>query len=114
MDMSNCSALFPETELARALSSKSLELYFRLKIAAELVLAGIEGLETCPACDYAVVIDNPDEKLFVCVADGCKQVSCRKCRNRVRLHCSVILQLTGRSTYPNLAKVSGWTIREIC
>jgi len=85
MDMSNCSAPFPETELARALSAKSLDLYFRLKIAAELVLAGIEGLETCPACDYAVVIDNPDEKLFVCMAEGCKQVSCRKCRNRVSL-----------------------------
>jgi TRIAD3 protein (E3 ubiquitin-protein ligase RNF216) len=85
MDMSSCSAPFPETELARALPAKSLELYFRLKVASELVLAGIEGLETCPACDYAVVIDNPDEKLFVCMAKGCMQISCRRCRKKVSL-----------------------------
>lgn len=83
MDGSGCPAPFPEMELKRLLSTKSLELYHRLKFASELALAEIEGLETCPACDYAVVIDNPDEKLFVCQHEGCKQVSCRKCRRRV-------------------------------
>jgi TRIAD3 protein (E3 ubiquitin-protein ligase RNF216) len=85
MDSSGCAAPFTESELSRLLPSKTLELYHRLKCNAELALAGIDGLETCPACDYAVVIDNEEEKLFFCQSDGCKQISCRKCRNKVCL-----------------------------
>lgn len=83
MDTSGCQALFVETELSRLLSVKSLELYHRLKLAKELEQAAIEGLENCPFCPWAVVIDNPDEKLFRCENGPCRKVSCRACKKAV-------------------------------
>jgi TRIAD3 protein (E3 ubiquitin-protein ligase RNF216) len=80
MDTSSCSALFPESELTRVLSDRSLHLYHRLKQASELESAGLIGLETCPQCPYSAIIENPDEKLFRCQAPDCGVISCRKCR----------------------------------
>lgn len=105
MDGSGCPAPFPEIELSRLLSAKSFDLYHRLKLASELATANIEGLETCPTCDYAVVIDNPDEKLFVCQHVGCKQISCRKCRRKVSPDVSFSRILMSRSTFRSHVKV---------
>jgi TRIAD3 protein (E3 ubiquitin-protein ligase RNF216) len=80
MDTSSCLALFPDSELTRLLSVKSLHLYHRLKQASELESAGIEGLESCPNCPFSAIIENPDEKLFRCMAPDCGTVTCRKCR----------------------------------
>jgi TRIAD3 protein (E3 ubiquitin-protein ligase RNF216) len=81
MDLSGCAASFPESELTRVLSEKSLGLYHRLKQASELESARIDGLETCPSCPFSAIIDNPDEKLFRCQnVPDCGIVSCRKCR----------------------------------
>jgi TRIAD3 protein (E3 ubiquitin-protein ligase RNF216) len=49
----------------------------------ELEEAGIEGLESCPYCNFALIIENPDERLFACQSDDCGAVSCRKCRKHV-------------------------------
>lgn len=83
MDTSGCKAAFSEAELSRLLSSTSLELYHRLKTAKELEQAAIEGLEMCPYCPWAIVIDNPNEKLFRCLNPSCLQVSCRGCKHAV-------------------------------
>jgi len=80
MDTSGCQSRFDEKELGRALPKKSLELLQRLRFAQELEDAAIEGLETCPSCPWAVVIDNLDEKLFRCQNEACGKVSCRQCR----------------------------------
>ena len=85
MDTSGCTARFDEKELTRFLPSKSLELLQRLRFAQELEDAAIEGLETCPSCPWAVVIDNPDEKLFRCMNEDCGKVTCRQCRKVERL-----------------------------
>ncbi|OCF78207.1 hypothetical protein I204_00144 [Kwoniella mangroviensis CBS 8886] len=82
MDQSDCTSAFPESELTRCLSEKSLQLYHRLKQAKELEQAEIEGLESCPSCPYATIIDNPDEKLFRCMNEECGQVTCRGCRKK--------------------------------
>lgn len=83
MDTSGCQAAFSEAELSRLLSPKSLELYYRLRLAKELEEAAIEGLEMCPYCPWAVVIDNPHEKLFRCLNEACLKVSCRGCKHDV-------------------------------
>lgn len=83
MDGSDCPAPFSDRELARLLPTKSLNLFHRLRQADELERAGIEGLETCPSCPFAAVIDNKEEKLFRCMNETCAQVTCRKCRRVV-------------------------------
>lgn len=83
MDQSGCKALFPDSELARFLDSKLLALYHKVKQIKEIEAAGLEGLEECPFCEYKVVIDNPEEKLFRCESEQCGIVSCRSCKKAV-------------------------------
>ena len=84
MDQSDCKLPFPESELRRLLTPKLLALYERIKQRKEIEAAGLENLEECPFCDYKVVIENDQEKLFRCENAECGAVSCRKCKKLVR------------------------------
>ena len=84
MDQSGCKLTFEDAQLKKCLSPKLLELYERVKQAKEIEAAGLDGLEECPYCEYKVVIENPDEKLFHCERDECGAVSCRACKKLVR------------------------------
>ncbi|KAG8216970.1 hypothetical protein J3R82DRAFT_7275 [Butyriboletus roseoflavus] len=80
MDQSGCKLPFPESELCRFLSSKLLELYYRVKQQKEIEAAGLENLEECPFCEYKCVIENEMEKLFRCENPGCSAITCRMCK----------------------------------
>ncbi|KAL0579960.1 hypothetical protein V5O48_002044 [Marasmius crinis-equi] len=81
MDQSGCKLPFPVSELRRFLPDKLMELYERVKQRKEIELAGLEGLEECPHCEYKCVIENPDEKLFRCGNfDSCGAITCRQCK----------------------------------
>ena len=84
MDQSGCKAAIPASELHRFLPQKLIDLWERVKQRKEVELAGLEGLEECPFCDWSCVIENPDEKLFRCEnIDICGEVSCRSCKKAV-------------------------------
>ena len=85
MDQSGCKLSFPESELKRFLTPKLLSLYDKVRQAKEIEMAGLDGLEECPHCDFKVVIDNPDERLFRCQNEDCGAVTCRECKKPVRL-----------------------------
>ncbi|KAI0739759.1 hypothetical protein C8Q80DRAFT_1200487 [Daedaleopsis nitida] len=80
MDQSGCKLLFPESEMRRFLTPKLLELYERVKQRKEIEAAGLEGLEECPFCEYKVIIENEQERLFRCENDSCGAVTCRQCK----------------------------------
>jgi E3 ubiquitin-protein ligase RNF216 len=80
MDQSGCKLLFPDSELQRFLTAKLLSLYERVKQRKDIEDACIEGLEECPFCEYKMVIDNEQERLFTCENEDCGAVSCRQCR----------------------------------
>ncbi|RDX42329.1 hypothetical protein OH76DRAFT_1363022 [Lentinus brumalis] len=80
MDQSGCKLPFPDSELRRFLSPKLLELYERVKQRKEIEAAGLEGLEECPFCEYKVVIENENERLFRCENEACGAVTCRQCK----------------------------------
>ena len=90
MDQSGCKLAFAEAELRRILSAKLIELYERVKQMKEIEAAGLDGLEECPFCDYKVVIENPDEKLFHCQREECGSVTCRACKKVVSIAALVI------------------------
>lgn len=83
MDQSGCKLPFPESELGRFLSSKLLELYYRVKQRKEIEAAGLENLEECPFCEYKCVIENEMEKLFRCENAECSAITCRMCKKPV-------------------------------
>ncbi|KAF9264839.1 hypothetical protein L218DRAFT_861859 [Marasmius fiardii PR-910] len=81
MDQSGCKMPFPVSELRRFLPDKLMDLYERVKQSKEIEMAGLEGLEECPYCEYKCVIENPDEKLFRCGnLDSCGAITCRQCK----------------------------------
>ncbi|KAH9837572.1 uncharacterized protein C8Q71DRAFT_753273 [Rhodofomes roseus] len=80
MDQTGCKLLFPASELRRFLTPKLLALYERVKQRKEIEAAGLEGLEECPHCDYKVVIENEQERLFRCQNEECMAVTCRQCK----------------------------------
>ncbi|KAG6856665.1 hypothetical protein H0H87_002042 [Tephrocybe sp. NHM501043] len=82
MDQSNCSALFPESQLRRILPKKMMDLYERVKQKKEVAEAGLEGLEECPFCEWGCVVDRSfeEEKLLKCGNVECGRVSCRGCK----------------------------------
>lgn len=87
MDQSGCKLAFPESELKRFFSPKLWSLYERVKQQKEIEAAGLDGLEECPFCEYKVVIENEQERLFHCQNEDCGAVSCRNCKKLVsRLH----------------------------
>ena len=83
MDQSGCKLLFTPSELRRILTPKLLDLYERVSQRKELEAAGLDNLEECPFCEYQVVIENEEEKLFRCEREECGAVSCRKCKKLV-------------------------------
>jgi E3 ubiquitin-protein ligase RNF216 len=83
MDQSACKGLFPQSELTRFLTPKLMELFLRIKQRKEIAAAGLHGLEECPFCDFKMVIENEQEKLFRCQNDECLAVSCRQCKKPV-------------------------------
>lgn len=85
MHTSGCTAVFQESELRRLLPPKLFTLYSRLKQQKELKDAGLVGLEECPFCDWACVIETSKDvdRLFRCGnEDECGVVSCRVCGKR--------------------------------
>lgn len=85
MDGSDCHAKFLDSQLRRAIEPKTLSNYHNLLQRKELEAAGIEGLESCPSCNYAVVMENEHEKLFTCEMEDCRLISCRGCKKPVSL-----------------------------
>ena len=81
MDGSGCKEAFSREEKHRFLDIKMLELLERLQQQADLRAADVEGLESCPFCDYAAIYPPVEEdKEFRCLMPTCEIVSCRLCR----------------------------------
>ncbi|KAJ9125181.1 hypothetical protein QFC22_000135 [Naganishia vaughanmartiniae] len=80
-----CEAKFYDRDLRKAMSVKLYNTYMGIIQRKELEEAGIEGLESCPYCNFALIIENQEERLFACQSDDCGTVSCRKCRKHEHL-----------------------------
>jgi TRIAD3 protein (E3 ubiquitin-protein ligase RNF216) len=96
MSQSGCKLPFPESELKRFLTPKLLSLYEKVKQTKEIEMAGLDGLEECPHCDFKVVIDNPNERLLQCQNEECKATTCLRCRRPVRFSLWLLIAAYGR------------------
>ncbi|GAA5976062.1 hypothetical protein JCM10908_005373 [Rhodotorula pacifica] len=74
-----CTAAFSPIELKRAVPRPMLDKLDDLQIQIDLDRAGVPGLEKCPFCPFAAVLEETDIR-FPC--QGCGIVSCRRCRQK--------------------------------
>lgn len=77
---SDCDAKFSKEVLESVLDKNVFEKLEKKITLSEIDKASLPNLESCPFCDYKVIIDNPYEKLFNCLDPDCMKVSCRKCK----------------------------------
>lgn len=81
MAMEGCGSSFAEAEIRGFLPTTTFRLWERIRAEEEIKAAGLHGsIEHCPYCDFAVVIENKEEKLFRCYNVKCSKVTCRSCK----------------------------------
>mmetsp|Transcript_29723 Transcript_29723/g.69867 ORF Transcript_29723/g.69867 Transcript_29723/m.69867 type:complete len:378 (+) Transcript_29723:535-1668(+) len=94
MDTGGCTGEFRVGELERALPPDLHDKLCRRVQGAEIAAAHIEGVEQCPFCDFACVIEaSTDEvRIFRCANPCCGKESCRLCRKKehVPLRCDEV------------------------
>ncbi|RAK79239.1 uncharacterized protein BO72DRAFT_446516 [Aspergillus fijiensis CBS 313.89] len=85
-DGSGCQAKFDRYGLERALGAKIMQKLDALQQQDEIEQAGLEGLESCPFCDFQAICAPADEdREFRCRNPDCEVVSCRLCKEKSHL-----------------------------
>jgi TRIAD3 protein (E3 ubiquitin-protein ligase RNF216) len=107
MSTDGCDAQLVPAEVRQFVPPKTITLLDKIQQEKELELAGLGGLEKCPFCvEYAVIIDNPDERLFRCEKLDCLKVSCRLCKKEGHLGISCA-EAEKENSLPSLHAVEG-------
>lgn len=84
IDQSGCNLAFPVSVLQKVLPNNLLKLYERVRQRNEIEMAGLEGLEECPFCDFKCIIEGAHGSLFRCGnIKACGAVTCRQCKKMV-------------------------------
>lgn len=80
MDGSGCTAELSNDGVGKAIPIKTFDRLQLNKQQAEIIAAGLQGLEECQFCDYkAVCEDVTVEPVFYCQNPDCARATCRKC-----------------------------------
>jgi TRIAD3 protein (E3 ubiquitin-protein ligase RNF216) len=89
---SSCQKEYNSEILKEVLSSNQYKNVIINKQNEEIKSADLHGLESCRYCTYAVIIENPDEKVFSCLNPTCMKETCRLCNepNHLPLRCNEI------------------------
>ncbi|GAA6048852.1 hypothetical protein JCM3770_003652 [Rhodotorula araucariae] len=72
MSTSGCTSTFLESEYPLFLPRKTVAALHKIKQEKEVDEAALEGLEKCPFCVFAMIIENEHERLFHCQHEGCR------------------------------------------
>ncbi|KAL0764097.1 hypothetical protein CaCOL14_013424 [Colletotrichum acutatum] len=86
MSTDGCDAGFAHQERARFIDHRLSQALDRIEFEANLQMAGIDDLETCPFCPYAAEYPSVGiNKEFKCENPDCHVVSCRLCREETHI-----------------------------
>lgn len=104
-DMSGCSGTIPDSFVRRVLSEKEYEILSHRKQDFEINQAHLTGLEKCPFCNYACIMEQDVEhnSEFHCANPECGKVSCRLCHKLSHLPLSCA-DVTKEATEESLRK----------
>jgi len=87
-----CGENIPLAVLQTVLTSKMYSRIVERKQMEEVKAAGIEDLVQCPACSFATIMPDPEDKLVTCGNQECGKVTCRLCgeESHVPLSCDEV------------------------
>ncbi|KXH41445.1 ubiquitin-conjugating enzyme [Colletotrichum nymphaeae SA-01] len=86
MSIDGCDSGFAHNERSKFINDQLSQALDRIESEANLRMAGIDGLETCPFCPYAAEYPPVDiNKEFKCENPDCQVVSCRLCREETHI-----------------------------
>jgi TRIAD3 protein (E3 ubiquitin-protein ligase RNF216) len=92
--LGQCDDIFDLSTLQRALNADVFSKWIKKIQLAEVEKADIEGLERCPFCEFATIMDtSPEEnKVFHCQDPDCGRESCRLCHelSHIPLRCEEV------------------------
>ncbi|SCV73297.1 BQ2448_7223 [Microbotryum intermedium] len=79
MSTTPCQGVFIDAEAILFLPRTSFARLEQLRQDYEIERAQIPGLEKCPFCPYAVILDPHHGRIFQCLMPDCAISSCRRC-----------------------------------
>jgi hypothetical protein len=87
-----CEASFPIESLQAFLRPQVVDLMLRRAQQEDVTRAGLENMVQCPFCDFAMILEDVEDKVFRCRNEECLKESCRQCRkaNHVPLRCDEV------------------------
>ncbi|XP_070182008.1 E3 ubiquitin-protein ligase RNF216-like isoform X2 [Littorina saxatilis] len=87
-----CEHQIPLSVLKVVLPSSMFSKVLRKLQEEEVRQAGIPDLVDCPFCNFATIMDNPEDRVFHCLNPECLKDSCRFCQepNHVPLKCEEV------------------------
>ena len=92
--LGQCDEAFSLSVLQKALKVNTFSKWLSRIQIKEIEKADIEGLEHCPFCPFATILDTPPEqnKLFACQNPDCGKESCRLCKefSHIPLRCEEV------------------------
>ncbi|CAG0889581.1 unnamed protein product [Cyprideis torosa] len=87
-----CDAGYPVETLKPLLKQAQFSRLLQRCAAQAVMTAEIPNLVQCPFCDFATIMDNPNDRVFTCLNPECSRESCRLCKepNHVPLRCEEV------------------------
>lgn len=92
--LGQCDEIFELSTLQKALKANMFSKWLKKISLAEIEKAEIDGLERCPFCEFATIMEfSPEEnKVFQCQNPECGKESCRLCKeiSHIPLRCEEV------------------------
>lgn len=88
-----CPGSIQERDLRTLLAPAVMDRVMQRQQQEEIVSAGLEDLESCPFCDFKVIMPNRYDRVFLCQNPACMKDSCRLCKevNHIPRSCKEVL-----------------------
>lgn len=82
LEMGGCDGCIPESSIKTCMPADTHVALEKIQMDVSLEMASIPNFATCPYCDYGVILEDSNTRLFRCGRKSCRAITCRDCRSR--------------------------------
>ncbi|KAI8914047.1 hypothetical protein DFJ77DRAFT_418209, partial [Powellomyces hirtus] len=81
-EIGGCTRKISDIDIQKCISTKVWAGIPRMRQMSDIETAQIPDLAVCPFCDFPMIIENADDKVFRRINPPCRAISCRSCREK--------------------------------